>query len=590
MNKNFNIFAQLAEELDEYFTGKVKIGQGSKQSKRAPYEFSMFDTLETIDYYSGSRYEKGEKDTDGSPKFFLNLVTFRAETASKNIDLDVKDYNFIPEDSDSVYGALLYRKSFREWAKENYYGEFINELVDDFPKYGTVVTKRVGNELMKIDLCKIRMQQDAESIEDATYFIEEHPNMTRHEMEEMPNWDLTDLKLKWNEKALVYERYGYVPLDWYKEYKGETVKKGDEDKSISVMTILAPEVESKNPDGAILFCEESDNRPYQECHYKRIAGRWLGEGEVEKNFGNQVARNMIFNLRKRGLAWSSKNVFQTMDSEVASNLVREVKDGDVLKLSQQGGVTRVDTVSRSNGDANNLDQAVEENANQRSFTFESATGEALPSGTSFRLGAMMTNTVQSYYKLKRQKLGLYLTRLAEEFLVPMFEKNNKEAGRIGITDSEDGYEILREAKKEYMKGKLILSHILNGDYEFDQQSIDDEVKELLRMTKMDFYEFDKDFWKSLKKKVTIETVGESVDVTKKMETLTTLYQTMVQSGNPASESVLKTILSLAGEKMPMTQAQSPMAQGQIGQPKSPMGQGGVPTSMGQAEQMANIQA
>jgi hypothetical protein len=54
--------------------------------------------------------------------------------------------------------------------------------------------------------------------------------------------------------------------------------------------------------------------------------------------------------------------------------------------------------------------------------------------------------------------------------------------------------------------------------------------------------------------------------------------------------VLKTILSLAGEKMPMTQAQSPMAQGQIGQPKSPMGQGGVPTSMGQAEQMANIQA
>jgi hypothetical protein len=76
-----------------------------------------------------------------------------------------------------------------------------------------------------------------------------------------------------------------------------------------------------------------------------------------------------------------------------------------------------------------------------------------------------------------------------------------------------------------------------------------------------------------------------------METLTTLYTSMVQTGNPNAESVLKRILALTGEKMPLQAGiQSPM-----GQMASPMqqAQGGataVPSSMGNAEQMAGLKA
>ena len=590
-NKDFNIFAQLQSELDDYFTGKVKIGQGSKQSKRNPYEFSQFDTLETIDYYCGSKFEKGDKDTDGTPKLFLNLVTFRAETASKNIDLDVKDFNFIPENDDTIYGALLLRKLFRRWAKENYFGEMINDMVDDFPKYGTIVVKRAGKTIQRVDLCTLRNQQDAESLNEATYVIEEHKNMNRHEMQEMPDWDLADLKTEWDSKTTVYERYGYVPLDWYKSYKKEEVKEGDDRKSIKVMAILAPDADSKDPEGALLFCEEIDELPYQEVHYKKIAGRWLGEGEVEKNFGNQVAKNMIFNLRKRALAWSAKNIFQSMSEEVANNLVREVKDGDVLKIEANGALTRVDTVNRSNADATAIDQAVEDNANQRSFTFESATGEALPSGTSFRLGAMITNTVQSYYKLKRQKLGLFFTRLVTEDLIPIFAQDNKKAGSVMFFEGEDGFDTLRQAKKENLKAQIIIDKILNNKLD-EIENLNEQVDVLLSLKTADSYSFEDEYWDSLKYQVAIEVTGESTDVVKRMETLTTLYTSMVQAGNPNAEAVLKRILALTGEKMPLqAPIQSPM--GNTASPlqataTAPSGATAVPTSMGQAEAMAGL--
>jgi hypothetical protein len=325
-------------------------------------------------------------------------------------------------------------------------------------------------------------------------------------------------------------------------------------------------------------------------HYKKLAGRWLGEGEVEKNFGNQVARNMIFNLRKRALAWSSKNIFQSMSDEVANNLVREVKDGDVLKIEANGALTRVDTVNRSNADAGAIDTAVEENANQRSFTFESATGENLPSGTSFRLGAMMTNTVQSYYKLKRQKLGLFFTRLVTEDLIPIFERDNKEAGKVGFFDGEDGFDTLRMAKKEYMKGQILVEKVLKGDFE-GLDTLTEQVDLLLSLKTSDFYSFEENYWKNLKYQVAIEVTGESTDVVKKMETLTTLYTSMVQTGNPNAESVLKRILALTGEKMPLQAGiQSPM--GQMANPMQ-QAQGGataVPSSMGNAEQMAGLKA
>jgi len=295
---NFNIFAQLKEELDDFLTKKIKIGGGDKNAKRKPYEFSQNDTVEVIDYYTNSKFELGDRDSDGQQKFFINEVSFRKDVAVKNIDKDVKNYSFIPEEDQAEYGAIFLRKMFRKWTKKsdkegNVYGEIMNEMVESFCKYGSVVVKKVGKNVELVPLQKLRNDPRAKSLKTARYVILEHSGLNQEELSLYPDWDISQLDLKWNSEVDVYERYGFVPLDWYKEYKKEKIEKGDDTKSIKVVAMLAPDADAKTPEGKVLFCEEADSVELLEAHYERQYGRWLGIGEVEKQFENQKIRNGI---------------------------------------------------------------------------------------------------------------------------------------------------------------------------------------------------------------------------------------------------------------------------------------------------------
>lgn len=563
---NFNIFSQVATELDAYFNKKIKIGGGSKTSKRKPYEFSQYDTIEVVDYYTNSKFELGDKDSTGQQKFFLNEVAFRADVASKNIDFDVKHFTFIPEEDQAEYGAIFLRKMFRKWAKQYNFGEMLNNMVENFPKYGSIVVQRKGKEVEEINLQKLRVQQDAKDLATADYVILDNGFMTITDMEEYKDWDVSGIEGNWDTKYQVLTRYGRVPLAWYKDYKGESYSKGDEKKTIDVMAVIAPDAESKDPDGKVLFCEEIDERPFLECHYARQHGRWLGIGEVEKQFENQKIRNMVFNLRKQAVAWSAKNIFQTQDDIVINSLVREVKDGDILKISTPNGVTRVDTTNRASGDFNSIDTLVTDNANQRSFTFEVATGEQLKSNTPFRLGALQSEETNKYFSGKRERLGLLLTQIVTDFKIPQFEKELDDEITLAVFANDEEFDKLREAKKNVLKGQSAVNKILADDFEgINEETLNGEIDGALANKEMDTYTITKDEIKNLKYTVAVETTGESIDIPQKMETLVTLYQSMVQAQDPRAETVLKKIMALAGEKLPAKPAM-PNMQG--------MGQGG----------------
>ena len=139
----FDIIGQIGKELNDFDNTQVFIAgiepvtgrYLGKQNKG--YYFSQKRTLSLIDLYYNSKYETGEFDSEGQRKLFLNICAFRADVASKQIDLDTKDFTFIPDGKDEIWKAFFIQRKFRQWARESYFGEFINELVENFPKYGT---------------------------------------------------------------------------------------------------------------------------------------------------------------------------------------------------------------------------------------------------------------------------------------------------------------------------------------------------------------------------------------------------------------------------------------------------------------------
>jgi hypothetical protein len=554
----FNLYGKVIEEIAE-FEKPIDIVPKSKSAKG--YKFSQIETVNLIDLYSASQFESGEFDSEGMKKLFLNVGNFRCEVASKQVDLDVKNFVFTPED-DNEMAANLMQKDFRLWAKDTYFGELINEVIDALPKYGTVVLKKVKDKLEFTPLQVLRNDQKAKSLDKSPYVIEIHEDMTVEDMRSFKDWDLSKLNMEFGDTYTVFERYGYVPLDYYNREKGLPVNEEDKKKTIYVVAFICAS-SNKDNSGHTLFMEKA-KLPYQEVHWERVYGRWLGRGEMEKQFENQVARNMIANLRRRALMWSSRKVFQANSELVAQNLIRDVKDGEVLVVGMNNQVTQIDTSTRTLAEFQSAENVWEENSNQKSFTFEVATGEALPSGTPFRLGVVLSNSVNSYFGLKREKIGLFFKRVVIEQLLPEFKRKMSYEHLLSLSKGEEfynkllkikiDYEFNRIAKKKILKGEMVNSAQLR---EFVTRAIDGFNTQYVNIVK--------GFYDNVNAKVNLTITGENTDIQKKLETYTNIYNSLSQKGDPRAENVLRKIVGITGDNFDDIVGGADLTGGQGGQ-------------------------
>lgn len=552
---NFNIFGQVTKELEQFKNDKIQIAGVANDTGRylskaeKGYQFSQSETLNLIDLYYNSKFETGPIDSEGQRKLFLNICAFRADVASKMIDLDTKDFVFIPDDEGSKWGAYFIQKEFRDWARQNYFGEFINELVENLPKYGTIVVKKVGKEIERVPLKKLVNQQDVDCLDDSNHVIEIHDDMCKEDMEDYPDWNLGDLDLPFGKTVTVYERYGLVPAEFYYEYKGETIPESEKNTTIQCVVICTanPKKQGKDANGQVLFVEKYDELPYLECHWKKQDGRWLGIGEVENQFENQISRNMLANLRRRSLLWSSKKIFQSPDETVNKNLIRDVKDGEVLRIMPNGNITQVDVASRQIGEFQSAEDMWEKNSDQKSFTYEVATGESMPSGTPFRMGVILSNAVNSHFGLKKEKLGLFLKKIVVEQIFDIFKKENNKEHIITIMGNDKGITDLKKVASEIELTNRMMDWAMGEatdmpDWNTEKQLIEESYKQQSHL----FITIPDKFYDDIKHHIEISITGEEIDVNSQITSLTTLYQSLVQQGDPRAEQILSRIVSLTG--------------------------------------------
>lgn len=580
---NFSISTQIKSELDEFYTKKVvlaRLNQNEsvrylKSEQNSGYYFNQADTIAKIDLNTASQFEDGPLDSLGMRKMFMNVTTFRVEVAAKQTDIDLKDFKFTPEDGTNPWPTFFCQRDFRIWAKDNAASEMVNEFVESFPKYGTVVGKKVGKTIEFMPLQLLRNEQTAKSLQSARYVIEEHPDMYRWDLDEMKAWDKTGLQLKDNECCQVYERYGYVPLGWLKMKNGEDYETEDFDVWVDAQVIVTFDPKAIKPVDEkqhVFFAQQIKERPYREAHWKREHGRWLGVGEAEDLFANQTGTNMVVNLYRRSLHWSSKRVFQTKDdSLVGKNLVAEVADGDVMAMGMNGEITQVDTTNHSQGEFNEFQVMWEKNSDQKAFTYDAATGQNMPSGTPFRLGVLVSQAVQSFFELKKEKLGLFLRDIVEDFLIPQFLKDMGSEQRLAsMFSSEEGYELVKEGAMEYVKGEAIRVALLSGQ-PVDVQTIESAIQPFEAVKALTF-DMPKSFLQEAEYSIVLDLTGEQMDLAQRIESLNTLGTIWQQMGDPRAEKVFAESAQLAGINI-----------GKFGPPPPPM----APTQPTNQPQPAN---
>jgi len=491
--------------------------------------------IELVDLYWSDKFRDNQNNELGVKKAFYNIIENPSLVASKMIDIDTKHVNVLAEDDQSYYPAWLYGKELHIWMKDTKnqdgltFGQFLNDCVYKFPKYGHILVKKVKDTAVLVPLQNIRNKQDAKNFLDSPYLIEVHtytPQQFKETGKER-GWDSVDEvyeKVKGKEKFEVYELFGEVE-DFNENY------------------FIFPEDLGED----YIFYKAKKNKKdlYKELKWDEIPGRALGRGQVEKLFEAQIQTNKVANFKTEGLEWSSKHLFQTRDDGAERNLMTRAKNGDVQIVNSE--ITPIPMEER------NLSAYKEEEArwdrlvDRRTFSYDAVSGERAPSGTPLGSSILQAQQAGGFFELKREDLGMFIKDIIVDWIMPSFKKKVKGTHNIllGEFDESELTQLNNALITHYTNRDIIKSIIKNRripdekEYQIVKGITINKIKSQKTLEIPDTY------YDNMKYKVQIDITGEGIDTNNKVNSLLYLVGQIGSNPNMLKDPVIKGMISEA---------------------------------------------
>lgn len=560
----FNLFGKIDEEIKDFDSGGVYIVGKPKgtvefranRGTKGGYYHSQKELLESIDLAQASKFKKGPYDEQGQRKAYLNIVNFHRDVMKMKIRIKVSDYIFEPWSLDFTWVVQLLDRMFKTWAQRKSYDDDIDDFADDLSTYGTCVAKKLPKCPDRVALRSLRNTQTARSLfeaaNDGGYVILDN-DMHYNRMRAFKDWDLDGLDKR--KSYLVLERYGLVPEGLLKDY--ETLSslevanyeaKEDEEMKLAVSIVIPEGAGTVDKGQKILFMNELDEEswPFEECHSERVAGRWIGKGEIEKQLENQIARNLNAHLRRKGILWGTRKIFQSTDENVQKNLIVEAEDGDVLQVKPNGQVTQVNTQNQHSGDIQTDDNVWRENSREVAFAFEAATGENMPSGTSFSLVVSLQKAVASHFDRVKGRFSNFLKRSFFDQIIPEFEKEYDDEHEVQISMGESDIEALKEEFVIFHTNERIWdANVVNGRRRTTAEVREEVAKELERSPYL-FLTVPKRAYRDAEYYMRLNLTD---DIGPELADLTSIYTSLQQKGDPRADHVLAQIMAKRGKSL-----------------------------------------
>lgn len=460
--------------------------------------------------------------TTGRKKTWVPLTEIVVEDAVKNIDLDTKDINLRAKKPESVGLTAVVRGILRQQLDEMFFGEHLDKMERDLAINGTAVWKTVeckdreGNpslDIYSVDLLNFYIDPAAPSIQETD--VMERAVMSKSEFMSMDGWDdkeeavfstnlsrIDDRMRATNpsnkmEMIDVFEWWGDMPKSWI------TGKKKDE-KELIPGHVVASGLSTNG--GVVHLIEKNPNKkglkPYEEVHYSKITGRWLGRGPAEKVMFLQLWQNAVVNIRINRSYIAQLGIFKIrkgagitpqMVSKLAANGALTVANMDDI---QQFVMQEASSASYADEDRiNNIAQRV-------TSLYETATGEQLPASTPATNAVLQQRASASQFVFIKEGIGLFLQRWLKRHAFPVIQKRVKPGEVFRVTgDVEEVRELdLRVAnhmlykalKKVQKEGKLFSPEVVKNtmDRIMDKYRAMGQDRYVKLDNKIDFTEYD----------------------------------------------------------------------------------------------------
>ena len=563
------------------------------------WPFNHAKTLRFINLYYNSQFESGTLDNRGFRKYFYNINKAPCDIATKFIDLDTKDVILVSEKTEDDLRIWLLNSDLKQWMKKEKFALLLNEIGVDYPKYGSVVIKKVNGKLKKVNLENLRLDPATNRLENSP-FVYEAIHMTKYDIDKMP-WDEKAKKELYNRgveaEYVVYDCYE-LNLDGDIKWKRKVVadlycartKNGTVKRSIE--SSINDDSQEYLP-AIILHEDEVDELPYRELHWEQVPGRWLGRGNVELLFDAQIAENEAENLERKGLLYTSLHIYQTRDDTVGRNILTDVENGDILKVLSE--VTPVQNEERNLPAFNATRARWGDLTNKLTFSFDIARGEEMPSRTPLGVANLQAGMVASFFDMKRENFGIFLKDILLNDIIPDFKKQNRREHVLTLASNDTNFDKVLKAIVKAKIDKGAFDYATNTGFLPSQEQRDRESQRLLgelQGRKNVRFEIDASFYEDAKYHVDVITTGEQINTAAKTQALNFLLQLINNNPMVLQNKASRTILFKTLELVGVSPLDLNLIEDQVEQapPTMPMATGGsmsgasLPTEM-----MANTQ-
>lgn len=470
----------LAEEISNDFrngSNIVEVVEG--------LEVDTYEILRTTEFMTSQHYVNGDFDENGELLPFHDIITRILENQRAAEEVDTSDMKITTDDPDFYRRAMLVDKYNQDWLKHNRIDKFLNDAIETRGKYGGLMVK-VIEQKDNIALEVVPWHDftgEAADLKDGLKCVEKYYTATQLiKMAEANGWDMemvkeaieiystqdqdsgTQVKKQTTGSyILVREVSGVLP----KQYIDENAD--DYAYSMQIHYIAGSELKTDegNTKGVTLFAGELEKSPYYYLPYKKRGGKdhLLGVGMVELGRHSQIQTNRAAQQYKKSLDLASTHVIQTTDKTLeGKNILRGIKTGTVVTTKEGTSLSGVDMSPQALAHLDRFMAGLQSQIDRATGTFAVSTGESLPSGTPYRLGAILDQNAQSQFDLKREEFGIFINHIYQEHVLPFLLKQIKSATKLNLKFNPDELaEIDAEIETKLADDKIIANYFA-GDY------------------------------------------------------------------------------------------------------------------------------
>ncbi len=553
---------RIETEINNYLSRKIEISGG--------VFFSQHKTINRIYKFKNRDLSGSKLNPDLSYDYYFDIVAPRSDSEVKNLRFDTKHVLAFSQNPRKDFPAVFISNAMlKSWMADSGEDLKLKSAVEEFVGNGNIGFKKVTGGYETTDpLNTYVTNQQAETV-DNTDLIERH-EMTASQIKEMTAWDqdvadnvIKDLGNKTftaaklttaiessSKKYEIYEYTGEVNEKEYNQIKG--IENGDEHTYLLAKVIVAGLEKGGKGEKFTLFAEKlkgkiSDHYIY--AHRGKYEGKFWRIGMYELLFDHQIRANEIGNQLARGMEWASKVIFKSKDSRVMQNIRADLDNGDVVITED---LAQVDVRMRG------MDQLIADwnrvqlDADKLSNSFEVVRGESMPSGTPFRLTALIDANAGKLFTLIRQKITLPYKRVFREWVLPDMIKDLK---------GEDVFRFVGETEildqlREIMVNSWYIKNLVNiGPHTKDiADAIKAEKLDELRQSDP-VIENMKEIWKGVLPRLFITITGENSDASDNIQDMVQLMQ--LEQDPVRLAFLLDSVYKIRGIPVPPTPEQTP---------------------------------